>query len=317
MPVFITSILSLTAAFLTAALLASAASAGEEEAKAAGRLQAKYTELRGQLSDNPFQKPVVLVSGESQDSVAGDMYALVEQPFAATAAALSGAASWCEILFLHLNTKYCRPAAEGKFLHVSIGKKHEQPLDEAYRVAFAFRVAARTPDYLQVRLNADQGPLSTRDYRIMLEAVALDNGRTFIHLSYAYGFGAAGRLAMQVYLGTLGNNKVGFTVVGTQADGQRRYIGGMRGLVERNTMRYYLAIEAFLGALSAPPQAQLDKRLRDWFAATERYPRQLHEMEQGEYLEMKRREHQRQQAGLRPPESYPQENAHVQNPGTG
>ena len=106
----------------------------------------------------------------------------------------------------------------------------------------------------------------------------------------------AGRLAMQAYLGTVGRDKVGFTVVGRQADGQPRYVGGMRGVVERNTMRYYLAIEAFLGALSAPPQARLEKRLRDWFAAVERYPRQLHEMEQDEYLAMKRKEYLRQQA---------------------
>jgi hypothetical protein len=73
----------------------------------------------------------------------------------------------------------------------------------------------------------------------------------------------------------------------------------MRGVVERNTMRYYLAIEAFLGALSELPQAQLEKRLHDWFAAVERYPLQLHEMEQGAYLDMKRREYRRQQAELR------------------
>ena len=71
----------------------------------------------------------------------------------------------------------------------------------------------------------------------------------------------------------------------------------MRGVIERNSMRYYLAIEAFLGALSAPPQAQLDKRLRDWFAATERYPRQLHEMDEARYLELKRNDYKRQQLG--------------------
>jgi hypothetical protein len=88
---------------------------------------------------------------------------------------------------------------------------------------------------------------------------------------------------------------VGFTVVGKQSDGQALHIGGMRGLVERNTMRYYLAIEAFLGALSAPPQARLEKSLHDWFAAIERYPRQLHDLEQSEYLDMKRKEYLRQQ----------------------
>jgi hypothetical protein len=104
---------------------------------------------------------------------------------------------------------------------------------------------------------------------------------------------------MQAYLATIGRNKVGFTVVSTQPDGRILHIGGMRGVVERNTMRYYLAIEAFLGALSAPPQARLEKRLHDWFAAIERYPRQLHELEQSEYLDMKRKEYLRQQAEAR------------------
>jgi hypothetical protein len=143
----------------------------------------------------------------------------------------------------------------------------------------------------------------------------VDNGRTFIHVSYAYGFGTVGRLALQVYLGTIGRSKVGFTVAGTQADGRPLHIGGMRGVVERNTMRYYLAIEAFLGALSTPPLARMEKRLRDWFAAAERYPRQLHEMEQDEYLDMKRKEHLRQQAGLRQPIIALRQTASVQDAG--
>ena len=264
----------------------------------ADSLRAKYAELHDRLGNNQFRKPFYLESSESPDSVTGDMYALVHQPFAAAAAALHSPGDWCEILILHINTKYCRVAGQGSVLDVSIGNKHDQPLDQAYRVAFAYRVAARTADYLQVRLNAEQGPLSTRNYRIVLEAVPADEGRTFIHLSYSYGFGLVGRVAMQAYLGTSGRNKVGFTVAGKQGDGQPLYIGGMRGVAERNTMRYYLAIEAFLGALSVPPQARLEKRLRDWFAASERYPRQLHEMEQAEYLDMKHKEVLRQQAGL-------------------
>jgi hypothetical protein len=249
----------------------------------------------------------------------GDIYAIIDHPFATAAAALNRPGDWCEILILHINTKYCRASTgdQGSVLNVSIGKKYDQPLDQAYRVEFAYRVVARTSDYLQVRLNADQGPFSTRDYRIVLEAVPLDSDRTFIHLSYSYAFGLTGRLAMQVYLGTIGRNKVGFTVVGAQADGQPLHIGGMRGVVERNTMRYYLAIEAFLGTLSAPPQARLEKRLRDWFAAAERYPRQLHEMEQGEYLDMKRKEYLRQQAGVPPRSIASQETAHVQDAAAG
>jgi hypothetical protein len=277
------------------------AHADDADANLAASLRAKYGALQGQLSHNQFQRPLYMDSSEISRGVTGDIYAVINYPFATAGAALNGPARWCDILSLHLNTKYCRAStsSQGSVLNVNIGKKHDQPLDEAYRVDFAYRVAAETPNYLKVRLNADEGPLSTRNYRIMLEAIPLEDGRTFIHLAYSYTYGLAGRLAMQAYLGTIGSDKVGFTVVGKQFDGQPLHVGGMRGLVERNTMRYYLAIEAFLGALSAPPQARLEKRLHDWFAAVERYPRQLHEMEQGEYLDMKRKEYLRQQAEAR------------------
>lgn len=63
----------------------------------------------------------------------------------------------------------------------------------------------------------------------------------------------------------------------------------MRGAIERNTMRYYLAIEAYLGSLSLPPAQQQEYRLTNWFAATERYP-QLYEITRQQYLSMKRDE---------------------------
>jgi len=123
------------------------------------------------------------------------------------------------------------------------------------------------------------------------------DGRTFVRLSYSYAFGVVGRMAMQAYLGTVGRDKVGFTVDGSNADGTPRLVGGTRGVVERNTMRYFLAIEAYLGALSLPPPERMEKSLRDWFAGSERYPRQLHEMGEAEYLAMKRGEVSRQRAG--------------------
>ena len=65
-------------------------------------------------------------------------------------------------------------------------------------------------------------------------------------------------------------------------------------MVERNTMRYYLAIEAYLDALATPAPLRLDKRLNDWYASTERYPLQLHELDRNEYLTMKHKEIRRQ-----------------------
>ena len=100
---------------------------------------------------------------------------------------------------------------------------------------------------------------------------------------------------MNAYLATTGRRKVGFTVVGTRANGEPEYIRGIRGVVERNTVRYYLAIDACLGALDAPPAEQLERRLEGWFDGAERYSRQLHELDREDYFELKRSEYSRQQ----------------------
>ena len=234
---------------------------------------------------------------ETSDSVKGEVRATVDHPFAVVSAALKQSAQWCEILILHLNVKLCRAsgAEPASRLHVVIGTKFDQPVDDAYAVDFAYRVADDTASLLQVTLRAGAGPLGTRDYLIVLEAAPAAGGRTLIRMTYSYSFGMAARLAMQVYLATIGCDKVGFTVIAIDVEGAPRYIGGMRGVTERNTMRYYLAVDAFLGALAAPPKARLEKSLRDWFTGIERYPRQLHEMEQVDYLAMKRGEYARQQ----------------------
>lgn len=267
------------------------------ETPAAAALRAKYQSLRERLKDNPFQRPLFMESAESSSALKGDVYALLDYPFASVSGALSGPRQWCDVLILHLNIKYCHAASDqaGPVLKVNIGKKEAQPLDDAYPIDFAYRLAAATPDYLEVQLNAEEGPLSTSDYRIHLEAIPLEGGQTFLHLTYSYAYGLAGRLAMKTYLATVGSDKVGFTVIGRRPDGRPEYIGGVRGVVERNTMRYYLAIDAYLGASATPPAMQLEKRLQSWYLATEQYPRQLHEIGRTAYLDMKRSEYRRQQ----------------------
>jgi hypothetical protein len=232
-------------------------------------------------------------SSESADGLTGEIHALVDQPFAVVSAALSDPSRWCDILMLHLDTKNCRLStdAQGTVLHVGVVSKYDQPASAAYRVAFGYHLVADTASVLQMKLDADVGPLGTSNYRIILEAAPAADGKTSISMSYSYSYGLVARIAMGVYLATFGRNKVGFTVVATEPDGQPRYIGGMRGVVERNTMRYYLAVEAYLGALSVPQAARVETSLRNWYSGIERYPRQLHEMEQAQYLDMKRKEY--------------------------
>jgi hypothetical protein len=279
-------------------MIAGPARAEDPETASAASLHARYVALQGRLGSNQFQRPLDLDSSEVSGTVSADIHALVNSPFAAAGAAFGTPADWCDILLLHINTKGCRVSEtrHGIVLSVWIGTRQDQPLADAYRVDFSYRVSARSAAYLRVELQADTGPMGTRDYRMALEAIPLDTGQTFIHLVFSNDYGTLGRLAMQSYLATSGRNKVGFTVVDTQPGGQLRHIGGMRGVVERNTMRYYLAIESFLGALAASPQARFEQRIRAWYEASERYPRQLHEMEQAEYLNMKRNENARRQA---------------------
>jgi len=272
-------------------------SAAATAADSGASLRAKYVALGSQLDNNPFRRPLYLDSEETSRGVTGDIYALVDYPFADVSMALDSPAHWCDMLILHINTKYCRASTDraGTVLAVSIGRKTYQPLDEAYRVEFAYRVAAASPDFLEIQLNAETGPLGTSNYRILLEATSVEGRRTFLHFTYSYAYGLAGRVAMEAYLATAGRDKVGFTAVGRQPNGLPDHIRGMRGLVERNTMRYYLAIDAYLGTLAAPFPRRLEESLQSWFAATERYPRQLHEVDRTVYLDMKRSEYLRQQ----------------------
>ncbi|KVE74890.1 hypothetical protein [Burkholderia vietnamiensis] len=266
-------------------------------ADGAAALLDRYHSLGEQLKHNAFHRPLYLESSEASSSLKGDIYAVVDYPFAVVNGKLSdpaqGPANWCAVLILHLNTKYCHASAGsgGPVLDVNLGRKVEQKLSDTYRVQFRYRVAASTPDYFQVDLSADSGPMGTKNYRIALEAVPVGASRTFLHLTYAYGFGTVGRMAMKTYLATIGSDKVGFTPASGASAGEPQYVGGVRGLLERNTMRYYLAIDAYLATLDKP----LDQRLARWFDATEQYPQQLHEVDRAAYLQMKAQEVQRQQ----------------------
>lgn len=296
-----TSITALAATLLAAACaLAAPAFAAPSEGNTAQALRARHDELRDKLERSPFKRPLHLVATEGERTLKGEIYAILDHPFARVAEGFREAASWCDVLILPFNTKHCHANGGGAAttLAVRIGRKAEQAAQDAYPIEFRYRIAAATPDYYRAVLRADSGPLGTRDYQIVLEATPLDDKRTFIRLGYSYGFGAISRLAMQAYLSTAGANKVGFTVTGRDGQGRPQLVGGMLGATERNTMRYFLAIDSYLDSLVVPEPGRVEKRLNDWFAATEKYPRQLHEMDRGQYLAMKQKETKRLHAAL-------------------
>ncbi|WBY03549.1 hypothetical protein PE066_08455 [Ramlibacter tataouinensis] len=278
--------------------LASALAAGARAADADG-LRTQYRELREQLHQNGFGRPLHIDSAEQQNRLTGVVHAVLEHRFEVVSAALRSSAGWCDILILPFNTKYCHAleGPAGSALLVRIGRRYDQPVEQAYRLRFDYRNLAARPDYFESRLHAAEGPVGTRDYRIAVAAVPLDGGRTFLRLDYSYAVGAAGRMAMQLYLATAGAGKVGFTETGRDEQGRPHYIGGVRGAVERNAMRYYLAIDAHLDSLSAAPGQQRERRIQSWYTAVERWP-QLRELDRETYAAMKRQEYERQQALL-------------------
>lgn len=250
-----------------------------------------------------FERPVYLQSSQSSEQLQGDIHAVLDHRFTLVQQALSPAPAWCRILILHLNVKYCRAARTGQQdrLDVGLGRKFDQPLSEAHWLQFAYQAQPSREDFLQLSLKAPSGPLGTRDYQITVEAMPLHAGQTLLHLRYAYSFGLSARWAMQAYLATLGRDKVGFSQLAQGSGGAPQPVGGLRGVLERNTVRYYLAIESFLGVQALPAGEQMQRSLEDWFAATERYPQQLHEVDRSAYLAMKRLEVSRQEREPAPP----------------
>jgi hypothetical protein len=243
----------------------------------AGSLRSRYTELKPQLQGNSYGRPMVIDSAEQGNTLQGDVYAVLDHPYDKVKEALQDPAAWCDIMLLPFNTKGCQ--ASGNHLTMRIARKPDDPPEKAYSIGFGFTPVAASDDYLDTRLNAAQGPFGTHDYRVNVEAVPLDNGHTFMHMKYAYGFGGMGRFAMNAYMATAGASKVGFTT------------NGVRGAVERNAMRYYLAIDAYLNTMDLPQAQRTDKRINQWFSATERYPRQLHEMDRSTYVTLKRQDY--------------------------
>jgi hypothetical protein len=284
---------------LAFAVLVCAQSALAQEPAAAdpaSALRARYVALTEALETSTIQKGLHVESTESSHTPRGDAYAVVTYPFATVAAAFTTPAILCESLILHLNVQYCRAAdgGESSALSVALGKKTNQPLEDTYRIELNFNAETASADFMRIELSAKEGPLGTGDYLIAMELVALDEHSAFMHIRYAYTQGFLARLATSAYFATKGRDKVGFTLV-SDGDEPPQLVRGIRGVLERNTMRYYLAFEAYLHALGSPEPQRFEASLERWFAHTERFARQLREVTHDDYMAMKRSQYLRQQ----------------------
>ena len=255
-----------------------------------------YTQLKPVLQKNAYGIPIYVHSKDENDTMTGVIYGVLNHPFEVTSRALGAAANWCEVAPQHLNIKACTYRAENDFCQLRFysGRKHYEKADDVYQLDYRFEAIEQSPDFIHIRLSADEGPAGTGQYRLNVKAIPLDKTSSFIYFSYAYEYNFITSLGMGTYLATLGSGKVGFTVTDKDKKGEPIYIGGVRGIIERNAVRYYLAIQSYLDTLSIEAAHQFQARINHWFDLTEKHHLQLFEMEKNDYLEYKQQERQDQ-----------------------
>jgi hypothetical protein len=261
----------------------------DDAAPSAQSLRQLHTEAAPALRASAFGRPMRIESTESRGSLRGEVLVEIDQPLDRLAATLERPASWCEVLLLTPNVVACAPAGDGdaKQLAVRLSRRFDQSAKDAYAATFDFTPTARQPDYVHLLLTAKKGPVGTRDYRFDVEALALDAKRSVLRMVYSYSYGLTARLATQAYLSTKGSDKIGFSTEPGK-DGKPEPIGGLRGSVERNAMRYALAIETHASqAPDSPAGTRFDESLDQWLAAIGRYPAQLAEDDVAAYRKAK------------------------------
>jgi hypothetical protein len=256
-------------------------------------LLSQYQSIKPQLQSNQFGVPVFIRSKFQQDIASGEVYALINHDFDSVAASLGMSAHWCDVVLLHINVKGCDIETQNDNkpdqLVLYVGRRQYQTPDEAHEMHYRFHKVNATADYLHVDLTAGSGPFGTSNYLLTFEVIPFNNSSSFIHFKYSYHYGLMAKLAIDGYLATIGRHKVGFTIVDHDEDNQPIYVQGLQGIVERNSMRYFLAIRSFLDT-AALSSDQWEGRISHWYQLARDFERQFLEVREKEYLDTKRRE---------------------------
>ncbi len=287
-------------ASVAAAILLSAGPAAAVETGRQGEtlLLDSYRRNMARLETNSFGIPLVVESFERDSRVHVDVYGIFDFPFATVVDSLKVPASWCDIVPLHPNIKACtyRELTGAWLLTFYPGVKEYKAPEEKRSVRYRYQVASLQHGYLDINLTAAAGPYGTKDHKMRFEALPLNGKKTFVHVSYSYSDSAVLRLAAKIYFATIGRDKVGFTVTGTDRNGKPAYIGGPRGALERSAVRYYFAIQCFMNTLRYPEERRFGMRINEWHDLTTRFRRQLFDLDKKEYLRFKTAEHKNQVA---------------------
>jgi hypothetical protein len=253
------------------------------------------TEYEGFVSRTPpvtASMPLRLHAQESGRRLDVEVFGVIDQPFFRVASALSSPASVCDFLLLNLNVKSCvyRRNENDASLKIYVSGKSYAPPFRSITIEPTHQVVRQNGDYVAMTLSAQKGLMGSSDYQVLTQAVPYQ-GKTLLRLSSAYQGSRVSRLMTQTYLRTFGRDKVGFSIVGQAVDGDPLYVKGLQGVIERNVVRSYFALQAHLQNESPN---RFEQRIRSWYGMTETHARQLREIEREEYFRNKRREYSNQ-----------------------
>ncbi len=280
---------------LTGLLIAQSSASGQDTLTKAEMI-AQFNGALTRIYNNDFGIPISLDSTARNDLLQGEVLGIMQHDFSSARDIFTQPEHWCDTLLLHLNTKACvYQNGHEPTIHLYSGRKFYQPIAKATRISLNFDIADRHDDLVRVRLHADKGPMGTSDYTIELTAIPLpasareqrQHQYSLLRLRFSYRTNWLARRMMNLYLNHMADNKEGFTIVDRQQQ-QPVYIKGLPGIIERNTMRYYLAIHTRLDGVKQAHSMQ--QQFEHWFDATEIYHRQLHEVSKHDYLQAKSRE---------------------------
>lgn len=249
----------------------------------------RYKELTNGAGTTLPGTTISLTSSEQGEVLSAEISSILHHPFEMVAASLEKAENWCQFMPLHFNIKACTyEARDGReVLTLYSGRKTYQSPEDSYEMVYRFEASRKDHSQLSLHLRADRGPANTRDYRLELKAQRVGKG-TLLHIYSSYRPSTLSSILTSGYLSTLGRDKVGFSRF--EQDGEWRLVQGVRGVIERNVMRYHLAVDSFLSTRTLPDATRYKAALTTWFRQNDGYPQQLHEMAEADYLEIKRKE---------------------------
>jgi len=256
----------------------------------------KFEEIEDELFENTYNIPIYIESNDIENTMHGDVFGILHHSFKTVSDTLALLENWCEVMPQHLNIKACTYQCENNQCKLTLysGRKFYEKADDVYKLNYNFNVTAASANYFNASLKSNEGPLDTQDYKIRVQAIPLTDSSTFIHFGYEYKYGFWTSIAMSGYLATVGSSKVGFTIKKMEEDNKPVYIKGTRGIIERNAIRYYFAIQSYMDSLAIPVDKRFESKISNWFDLTEKYHKQLHEMKKDEYLKHKKMERQDQ-----------------------